>query len=95
MDTIDQRLLTAQNDRCPLCGGFLLDADHEPQNPQQWEQWLAVTRKAMAKRRLVAYGTPGITSKLRLIHAHCQRRQQVDTGGGPALLPARDPSGLA
>ena len=95
MDTTDRRLLTAQNGRCPLCGGFLLDADHEPQNPQQWEQWLTDTRKATAKHRLVAHGMPDMTSKLRLIHAHCQRRRQPDTGKEPVPLPAIGPSGLA
>ncbi len=34
------RLLKTQHGRCPVCGDFLLHADHEPQNPREWEQWL-------------------------------------------------------
>lgn len=34
MDTADLRLLNAQHRRCPLCGWFLLHADHEPQAPR-------------------------------------------------------------
>ncbi|MFD1045208.1 group II intron reverse transcriptase/maturase [Kibdelosporangium lantanae] len=40
-------LLQAQHGRCSICRGLLLLADREPQSPHEWEQWLAVTRKAM------------------------------------------------
>jgi RNA-directed DNA polymerase len=95
MDRTSLHLLVVQGGRCALCQGLLLHADRAPQSPQEWEQWLAATRKAIAKSYLVVRedGTPGET-KLRLIHAHCQRRH-VGDGMGTALLPASEPSGLA
>jgi len=96
IDRTGLRLLQAQQGRCPLCGTLLLHADHPPQNPHEWEQWLAATRRTMLKRHLVlhAAGTPD-DSTLRLVHAHCQRRQHADTGTSPALLPTSTPFGLA
>ncbi|GHE15904.1 hypothetical protein GCM10010339_92070 [Streptomyces alanosinicus] len=85
------RLLQAQHGRCPLCGDLLLHADHEPQSPDQWEQWLKVIRKA-ARRQAIATsgaGTPDVLAAPSLVHAHCRRR--LDTR--PALLPAREPTG--
>ncbi len=95
MDTADLRLLKAQHGRCPLCGGLLLHADHEPQTPREWEQWLAVTRKAMTKQHLALHGKLGASRDQRLVHAHCQRRASTSNGDGPALLSAREPTGLA
>jgi RNA-directed DNA polymerase len=98
MDTVTLRLLRAQHGRCPLCGDFLLHAEHEPQSPHEWEQWLRATRKATAKQHIVGHAGPGMPDEMqpRLLHAHCQRRQTVAGDRGPALpLPARDPPGLA
>ena len=92
MDGNDLRLLKTQHGRCPLCGGFLLHADHEPQHPREWEQWIAVTRKAMIKHHIVERDTPGTPHDPRLVHAHCHHRRIVDE---PALLSAREPSRLA
>jgi RNA-directed DNA polymerase len=91
----DLRRLQAQNGRCPLCGGFLLHADHEPQSPREWEQWLTVTRKAMTKQHIVEHGTPGRPDETRLTHAHCRRRHHADSGASTSALPAREPTGLA
>jgi RNA-directed DNA polymerase len=91
MDGADLRLLKAQHGRCPLCGGFLLAADHEPQHPREWEQWIAVTRKAMSKHHIVEHG-PSTDSDL--VHAHCQRRHTTNRDS-PQLPRAREPSGLA
>ena len=95
MDRTSLHLLFIQHGRCPVCQGLLLHADRPPQNPQEWEQWLAATRKAVAKSYLTMRkdGTPDET-KLRLIHAQCQRRH-VGDGTGTALLPASEPSVLA
>ena len=88
-------LLFVQRWRCPVCRGLLLHADRPPQSPHEWEQWLAATRKAIAKSYLTVRedGTPD-EHKLRLIHAQCQSRH-VGDGTGAALLPASEPSGLA
>jgi RNA-directed DNA polymerase len=70
------RLLHKQGGRCPLCGDFLLHADHQPRSPQQWEQWIRTTRKAIRKQRIAVAGQPGSPDDehLRLVHTHCLRR---------------------
>jgi RNA-directed DNA polymerase len=83
----NQRLLKAQDGRCPLCGSLLLSADDPPQSPLQWEQWLAHTRKTIIKVAMREDGTSDET-KPRLIHAHCHRRHAADDGKGTALLLA-------
>jgi len=95
MDITSLRLLREQHGRCPLCGELLLDADRPPQSPREWEQWLAVTRKAMTRNAITAApgGTPD-EAKLRLLHAHCYR-QHARQRSRPALLPASEPTGLA
>jgi len=96
MRKADLRLLMAQGGRCLICGGFLLHADGQPQSPLEWEQWLATTRKAIAKSYIVLREDGAMDeTKPRLLHAHCQRRHVTDDDRGPALLPAREPSGLA
>jgi RNA-directed DNA polymerase len=47
------RLLQAQHGRCPLCGDLLLHAEHEPRHPDEWEQWITATRKAIRRQALV------------------------------------------
>jgi len=97
MDRAALSLLQAQHGRCPLCRDYLLHAEHEPQSPQEWEQWLRVTRRATTKQYIVVQNGRGTPDDLqpRLLHAHCQRRHTTVTGSSPAHAPARDPSGLA
>ena len=94
MDIISLRLLEAQHGCCPLCGELLLDADRPPQTPHEWEQWLTVTRKAIAHNAIVRVDGKPDEAKLRLLHAHCHR-QHARKHKSPALLPASEPSGLA
>src|SRR6476661_2400490 len=96
IDGVGLRLLQAQQGSCPLCGTLLLHADHPPQSPHEWEQWLVATRRTMLKKHIVRHeaGTPDDPT-LRLVHAHCQRRHQGNAGTSPALLPASTPIGLA
>jgi RNA-directed DNA polymerase len=94
LDRTSLRLLQAQHGRCPVCEEFLLHADHEPQSPEQWEQWLKVTRRAIRNHAIVAdagSGTSGGTVAFRLLHARCHRRLTAESGTGPALLTAREP----
>jgi RNA-directed DNA polymerase len=95
IDIASLRLLETQHGRCPLCRELLLDADRPPQTPREWEQWLTVTRKAMIRNAIVARadGTPD-EATLRLTHAHCHRRY-ARSSKSPALLPVREPMGLA
>jgi RNA-directed DNA polymerase len=89
------RLLQAQNGRCELCNGYLLHAAHEPTSPQQWEQWLAATRKAITNRYVVAAAGGGTTRGYRLAHTPCYRRITDESKEpGKAALPSRSP-GLA
>ena len=77
LDGVSLRLLRAQHSRCPLCGGLLLHADHEPQSPEEWEEWLKVIRRATRKQAITTHregGTPDDPVALHLVHAHCQRR---------------------
>jgi RNA-directed DNA polymerase len=74
---------------------LLPGADRPPQSPREWEQWLAVTRKAIIHSAVVlrADGTPD-EATFRLLHAHCYRRC-ARSSKSPALLPASEPTGLA
>jgi RNA-directed DNA polymerase len=88
-------LIRAQRGRCPICRGLLLHADHEPQDPREWERWLKVIRKAVKKHSITAETGPGTDEEklptLRLIHTSCHRRL---VGGSPAQQSVM-PSGLA
>jgi RNA-directed DNA polymerase len=87
LDGVSLRLLKAQHGRCPGCGGLLLAADHEPQTPTEWEQWLTVTRKAIRKQAVTAErepGRPGEAVALQLVHAWCQSRELTPTAPGPS-----------
>jgi RNA-directed DNA polymerase len=94
ISTTNLQLFEAQDGRCLLCGGLLLDADDLPQSPREWEQWLAATQQAIVKVALREHGTSNET-KPRLIHPQCRSVHHARTGKGPELLPAREPSGLA
>jgi RNA-directed DNA polymerase len=73
LDDLSLRLLKKQQGLCPSCGELLLYADHPPQSPQEWEQWVRTTGKAIAKRSLYQErGSPGDHSTLRLIHTRCR-----------------------
>ncbi len=92
LDGVSLRLLKAQRGRCPVCGGLLLLADHEPQGLPEWEQWLKVIRTAVRKQAVTAQREPGTADEadtIRLIHAHCQPRPTTEAGTKPGNTPAR------
>ena len=68
-------LLQAQHGCCARCGQLLLHADHPPQTPAEWEQWLAATRKAITKNAITLRDRAAGQSELRLIHTRCRPRQ--------------------
>ena len=77
LDNARLHLIQAQAGHCPLCRGLLLHADHEPQTPSEWEQWVKVTRTAIRRQAITVnagFGTSDETAALRLIHTHCARR---------------------
>ncbi len=71
------KLLKAQDDRCPACGGLLIDAEQEPQSPQEWEQWFIDAHRTLRKQRVAQRAeTPeGERTCYRLVHAQCLRSQ--------------------
>jgi RNA-directed DNA polymerase len=86
LDNARLRLIQAQHGRCPLCRGLLLHADREPQTPDEWEQWVKVTRTAIRRQAIIAdagHGTSNEAAALRLIHAHCARRLNGRRARGP------------
>jgi len=93
------RLLQAQNGRCPECGDLLLHADREPQSPQEWEQWLAATRKALDRQSIAFRGGRGTgaddRTNHRLVHVRCQQRPQAQHASAQQHCTAREPDGLA
>ena len=96
VDPATWHLLRRQRGRCPLCRGLLLHADHQPQSPEEWQQWHTVTRKAIRRHAITSVmdlGTPDERAAHHLIHAHCARR--LGGTSDPALLPGPEPSGLA
>jgi RNA-directed DNA polymerase len=96
LDAISLRLLKLQTGRCPLCGDFLLHADHRPQTPHEWEHWAVVIRKAVTRHSLAVDRGHGTSdTAVRLVHASCRRRQVAERPGDPAPLHACEPSGLA
>jgi RNA-directed DNA polymerase len=90
-------LLRIQGGQCPLCGQLLLHTDQPPQSPQQWEQWLRATRKAIASQAISGdgrLGAPG-EDKLRLVHTRCRKRLHTARGQTAVSAPSDTPSRLA
>jgi RNA-directed DNA polymerase len=88
IDKTSRWLLKAQDGQCPICRDALLPNDDQPRTPQEWERWLATTRKTVAKV-ITRDGATSDDDEPRLVHVRCRDR------GGPALLPAYEPEGLA
>ncbi len=73
LDDLSLRMLKKQQGVCPSCGQLLLYADHPPQSPHEWEQWVRITGKAIAKRSICQeQGGSGDHSTLRLMHTRCR-----------------------
>lgn len=93
------RMLQAQQARCPVCGDLLLHADHEPQSPQEWEQWLMMVRKAV-DRQFIATVTVGDSSagdrlNHRLVHRYCLPRHHAQQTKLRKHCTVSEPLGLA
>jgi RNA-directed DNA polymerase len=77
------RLLRSQEGRCPGCGSLLLHADQEPQNPDEWEQWLTGLRKAIRRTAVTTPSGPPDENARCLMHASCARRRNAKTRSHP------------
>jgi RNA-directed DNA polymerase len=74
-------LMLRQRGLCPVCGTLLLEADHGPNSPQQWEQWARTITKAHHKGALVLGAqNDGDQTAHRLIHAHCRSSRASTLG---------------
>jgi|GEM_PF-1250972 len=93
------RLLQAQQARCPVCGDLLLHADHEPQSPQEWEQWLMVVRKAVDRQFIsdAAVGDSPAGDRLNhlLVHRYCLPRHHAQQTELRKHCTVSEPLGLA
>lgn len=99
LDQHTLKLLKAQGDRCPACGDPLLDADHEPQSPHEWERWFMTARRTLRKQHIVQQADEQARERsfYRLVHAHCHRQQQASQAGAQrsASAPPTSPPRLA
>jgi RNA-directed DNA polymerase len=70
LDARYRRLLTEQHGTCARCGDLLLDTEHLPQSPQDWERWY---RGARVRAPVTAdrAGRPSSVDEIRLVHTHC------------------------
>ena len=93
LDQHTLKLLRAQRDCCPVCGDSLLDTEHEPQSPHEWEQWFMDARRALRKQHVVqpADGPAGERSFYRLLHAHCLRGQVREAAPTQRSTSTRSP----
>ncbi len=74
-------MLLRQQGRCPVCQTFLLNAEHGPQTPREWEHWTTSLTKALRKTAIVLDDARGDDpTTYRLTHAHCRQHagQQWD-----------------
>jgi RNA-directed DNA polymerase len=74
---------------------LLLNADHEPASPEQWEQWITVVRSAIRRQAITADQQPAPTNGphgSRLVHTYCARKAARRNDHS---APSRDPNGLA
>jgi RNA-directed DNA polymerase len=93
VDTTTLRMLRSQHGRCPLCRCLLLPADQPPYSPNDWERWLATTRKAISSQPIaIAVNGKPDALRYRLAHIDCQRRHPAVTA---PVQPHRDSHGLA
>jgi RNA-directed DNA polymerase len=79
--------VAGQHGRCRLCRGLLLPADHEPQTPHEWQQWVTATRTAIRKQAVITKagrGTPDEPVAPQLLHAHRARRHHSGGANGSA-----------
>jgi RNA-directed DNA polymerase len=67
-------LVKTQKGRCSECGDFLLHAYHQPQSPEEWEQWVKTIRMAIRKQWIATRQEGDMPDSRRLVHASCLTR---------------------
>jgi RNA-directed DNA polymerase len=91
-------LLARQDMCCPLCGDQLLDINHQPGSPQQWQDWWSGIRQenpaaTRGPGRPRQDGKRNARATATLIHARCDRaaKARQRSGTAPRLQPALTP----
>lgn len=86
-----QGTLRRQHWKCPLCGGYLLYADNEPQHPDQWTLWFIAFRRSTRLQAMPPKETGRATDRLvqQLVHTTCARRQEQKSTARPHASPSR------
>ncbi|MCT2593129.1 group II intron reverse transcriptase/maturase [Streptomyces sp. N2-109] len=92
VNSLGMLLLRRQGGRCPECGDFLLHAYHQPQSPEEWEQWLTTVKVGIRSQRIAVRGEE--LENRRIIHASCLPRERRETAEGP-VSQSVTPAGLA
>jgi RNA-directed DNA polymerase len=78
LNGVGLRLVKKQGGRCEECGDFLLHAYHQPQFPDEWEQWLKTIRVAVRRKWIVTRPEGGTSDDRRLVHASCLARYRSE-----------------
>ncbi|MGQ4601638.1 group II intron reverse transcriptase/maturase [Nocardia sp. R6R-6] len=90
MDKISLNLAWKQKGLCPLCNQTLIaGAEYEPDNPREWINWFAATKKTLHKHHFVYRKNGGSDDKnnLRLVHAACHRQHHALDGNNKVKSP--------
>jgi RNA-directed DNA polymerase len=101
LDARHRRLLREQNEACARCGDQLLNVDHLPQSPQDWERWhRSIQLRPTVNATRAGHGP---ADEIRLVHTQCRStaaaqllspddasRTCLSRGAGKARMPGSE-----
>jgi RNA-directed DNA polymerase len=91
-------LLTRQENKCPRCGDPLIDLNHQPASPEEWEHWwLSVTRQYIPRAPSAtgpARQPEERETTLTLMHMPCRHRAHEAAERHEAALSRTARTGL-
>jgi RNA-directed DNA polymerase len=88
------RMLKRQHGKCPLCNGYLLFVDSEPQHPDDWVAWIAGINRSI-RASVISTHTESVRDDDRkipyeqLVHVHCARRPEQRPRAHQQASPSR------
>lgn len=98
MDKTSLSLAYRQRGLCPLCRqALIVGAEYEPDNPREWINWFAASKKILNKHHFEYRRDGGSDEKknLRLVHADCHRQLHARDGRRARKQQSVTPLGLA
>ncbi len=98
MDKTSLSLAYRQRGLCPLCRQALIaGAEYEPDNPREWIDWFAASKKMLNKHHFEYRRDGGSDERknLRLVHAECHRQLHAADGRRSRKQEPVTPLGLA